>query len=343
MKHLLNTLFVTTPGAYVCRDGEAVTVRIDNELRLRVPVHTLGGIVFFGGAVATSPLLELCGERGVSVSFLSATGRFQGRLEGPASGNVLLRRRQFRVADDEGLSADIARSIVVAKVANSRTVLLRYLRDHADSAGVVVVTSAARHLSELMNTLERCCSGDVVRGLEGDAARTYFGVFDHLVVAQKDSFPFRGRSRRPPMDNINALLSFLYTLLAHDCRAALESVGLDPMVGYLHTDRPGRPSLALDLMEEFRPFVADRLALSLINRCQVQASGFLRTESGGVTMDDAVRKEVIVAWQNRKQEEIEHPFLEEKVKIGLLPFCQALLLARHLRRELDGYPPFLWR
>lgn len=343
MKHLLNTLYVTTQGAYLARDGETVAVRVERETKLRVPIHTLGSIVCFGQVSCSPPLMELCGERSVTISFLSEQGRFWARVEGPTSGNVLLRREQYRRADSEGGSAEIARAVVIAKIANSRTVLLRALRDHPDNPSTPSLEEAARHLERVLNALERPGTLDVIRGCEGEASRAYFDVFDHLIVAQKDDFSFRERSRRPPLDNVNALLSFLYTLLVHDAASALEAVGLDPAVGYLHRDRPGRPGLALDLMEEFRPFLADRMALSLVNRQQIKGKGFRKTESGAVMMDDETRKEVLVAYQKRKQEEIQHPFLGEDVAIGLLPHTQALLFARYLRGDLDGYPPFLWR
>ncbi len=343
MRHLLNTLYVTTQGAYLSRDGETVLVRVDREDKLRVPIHTLGGIVCFGQVSCSPPLMGLCGERNVAISFLSEHGKFFARVQGPVSGNVLLRREQYRRADSEEFSARIAQSVVVAKIANCRTVLLRGIRDHEDNPQVAALEAAAVRLGRLLDDMRQPLPLDTVRGLEGDAARTYFDVFDQLIIAQKEDFFFRERSRRPPLDNLNALLSFFYTLLVHDVTAALETVGLDPAVGYLHRDRPGRPSLALDLMEEFRPVLADRLALSMVNRQQIRGKGFRKTETGAVLMDDATRKEVLVAYQKRKQEEIQHPFLGERVEVGLLPYVQALLLARYLRGDLDGYPPFLWK
>lgn len=343
MKRLLNTLFVTTQGAYLYREGETVCVRVEKETRLRVPIHTLAGIVCFGQVSCSPPLIGLCGERNVLISFHSEHGRFLGRVQGPVSGNVLLRREQYRRADDLQAAAAIARNIVAAKAANCRTVLLRALRDHANATDTQALTQAAAVLGRIASTLQQEMTLDTVRGQEGDAAQAYFRVFDHLIVAQKDDFQFRERSRRPPLDSMNALLSFLYVLLAHDVTAALESVGLDPAVGFLHRDRPGRPSLALDLMEEFRPVLADRAALTLVNLQQVKGSGFTRTETGAVVMDDKTRKQVLVSWQKRKVEEITHPFLGEKLAVGLLPYAQALLLARHLRGDLDGYPPYIWR
>ena len=343
MKKLLNTLFVTTQGAYLCHEGESVLVRVEEETKLRVPIHTIGGIVCFGRVSCSQPLMGLCGERGVTISHLSEQGRFLARVHGPVSGNVLLRREQYRRADDPDGVSLLARSVIIGKIANARTVLQRAARDHAEKGGGEEFEKVVLRLGVLLEELKQGAPVDVLRGKEGDAANHYFGVFNHLITAQKEDFFFHVRSRRPPLDNMNALLSFLYTLLVHDASSALESVGLDPQVGYLHALRPGRPSLALDLMEEFRPFLADRLALSLVNLRQVQAGGFQKTESGAVMMDDETRKTVLVAYQKRKQEEIRHPFIEEDVPIGMLFHVQALLMARHLRGDLDGYPPFIWK
>jgi len=343
MKRHLNTLYVTSQGAYLAREGDAVLVRIEKETRLRVPVHTLDGIVCFGRVGCSPSLMGLCGERGVTLSFLTTRGRFLARVQGPTKGNVLLRREQYRRADDPEVSAAIAGPIVAAKVANSRTVLQRALRDHPDTPGSPALQDAVGKLARLLDDFRRDPPLETLRGIEGDAARTYFGVFDHLITAQEDNFRFAGRNRRPPTDNINALLSFLYTLLVHDATSALEAVGLDPAVGFLHRDRPGRPSLALDLMEEFRAYLADRLALTLVNQRQVQAKGFETSESGAVWMDDPTRKTVLVEYQKRKQQDIQHPFLGEKTTVGLLVHLQARLLARYLRGDLDGYPPFIWK
>jgi CRISPR-associated protein Cas1 len=332
-----------TQGAYLAKDGEAVAVRVEQETKLRVPIHTLGAIVCFGQVSCSPFLMGLCGERGVALAFLTENGQFLARVHGPVQGNVLLRRAQYRQADNDENSAAIARAVVLAKVANCRTVLQRALRDKAEVGGVEEMERAVRRLGRLLEDVTKATGVDAVRGHEGDAARVYFSVFDHLITGSKEEFYFRGRNRRPPLDNVNALLSFAYTLLTHDVTAALEAVGLDPAVGYLHRDRPGRPSLGLDILEELRPVIADRLVLSLINRRQVRASGFRKTESGGVVMDDATRKEVLVAYQTRKQEEIQHPFLGERVAYGLVPHVQALLLARFIRGDLDGYPCFLWK
>jgi len=343
MRHLLNTLFVTTQGAYLHRERESVLVEVDGATLTRIPIHTLEGIVCFGQILVSPPLMGLCAERGVTISFLTHNGRFWARVQGAVSGNVLLRRAQYRMADDAESAATIAQAVIVAKLNNSRAVLQRHLRNNPYSQGASTVSESIAHLSELLQTLKLPQTLATIRGIEGEAARRYFQVFNHLILAQKEDFVFAERSRRPPLDNMNALLSFVYTLLTHDTISALESVGLDPAVGFLHRDRPGRPGLALDLMEELRPYLADRLVLSLVNLKQVKASGFHKTETGAVSMTEDTRRQVITAYQERKREEIVHPFLKEKIEVGLLPYVQALLLARYIRGDIDGYPPFLWR
>ena len=343
MKQFLNTLFVTTDNAYLARQGEAVLVRQEKQTKLRVPVHTLGGIVCFGRIGVSPSLMQLCGERGVAISLLTDNGRFLARIDGYPGGNVLLRREQYRRADDNADATSIARNMVAAKIANARAVLMRNARDYPQSAGVAEIERAVTQLATSIRWASAATDLDTLRGIEGDAGRIYFDVFDHQIVAQKPAFAFTGRSRRPPLDTANALLSFLYAMLAHDCRAACCAAGLDPAVGFLHRDRPGRPGLALDLMEEFRPFLADRLALSLINRRQVDPGGFTVSDSGAVLMSDSTRKTVLIAYQNRKKETMVHPFLGESVSIGLLTHLQARLLARHLRGDLDVYPAFLWK
>jgi CRISPR-associated protein Cas1 len=295
------------------------------------------------GAVSASPfLLGHCAEHGVAVSLLTENGRFLARVQGPGSGNVLLRREQYRWADDPKRSAEMARYVVTSKVANSRNVLLRAARDHGGDGRDERLRAAAQRLADCPRRLQGPdLLLDEVRGIEGEAGAAYFGAFDSLVTSDEEAFRIGGRNRRPPLDPVNCLLSFLSTLLVHDIRAAIECVGLDPAVGFLHRDRPGRPGLALDILEEFRAVVADRLALSLINLGQVKPRGFRKLESGAVRMDDDTRKEVIVAYQKRKQEVLEHPFLQEKMAVGLLWHTQALLLARHIRGDLDGYPPYI--
>ncbi len=344
MKQHLNTLFITTEGAYLARQGEALLVRVEKQTKLRIPIHTLGGIVCFGRVGLSPSLMGLCGERDVCISLLSSHGKFLAQVCGFVSGNVLLRREQYHRSESDSQSAAIARAMIAAKVANSRSVLLRHLRDYPQTLGKAEIEKAAAYLAQSIEQLRISeVSLDTARGIEGDSASCYFGVFDHLVVAQKEDFVFRSRNRRPPLDAVNALLSFLYAMLGHDLRSACQTVGLDPQVGFLHRDRPGRAGLALDLMEEFRPFLADRLALSLINRRQISGSGFQTAENGAVMMNDATRKAVLVAYQKRKQEELMHPFLGEKVSVGLLPHLQARLLARYLRNDLDAYPPFIWK
>ena len=338
-----NTLHVTTQGAYLARERTNVLVRVNKETRLRVPVHNLGGIVCFGNVSCSPFVMGLCGQEGVAISFFTENGRFLARVLGPQSGNVLLRRAQHRATGDPAAAADFARMVITAKIANARSVLQRARRDHANRMLPELIDTVVDRLADLMRELQQPAPLDRLRGMEGDAARSYFLAFDELILQQKEHFFFRQRTRRPPRDNMNALLSFLYALLTHDVTSACQSVGLDPQMGFLHTDRAGRPSLALDLVEELRPMIADRLALSLVNRQQVNAKGFAHSETGGVEMDATTRKAVLVAYQKRKDEEILHPFLKEKVTIGLLPHVQARLLARWLRGELDAYPPFLWK
>jgi CRISPR-associated protein Cas1 len=342
MKTHLNTLFVTTQGAYLAKDGETVAVRIDKEVKLRVPVHTLDGVVCFGNVGCSPFLMGFCAERDVSISFLTENGRFLARVLGPVSGNVLLRREQYRRADDPIFSALMSKGFVTGKIANCRTVLQRVVRDHSDKVDCQVIADAVSRLTTSLRRLQGELDLDTIRGVEGDAAHVYFDVFDHLVIRNKEDFFFHQRNRRPPLDRMNCLLSFLYTLVMHDVRSALECTGLDPAVGFLHRDRPGRPGLALDLMEEFRP-MADRLALSLINLGQLQGKDFTISEAGGVRMTDKARKTLLVSYQKRKQDIMQHPFLEKKMPLGLLFHTQALLMARFLRGDIDGYPPMIWR
>ena len=342
MKQMLNTLYVTTQGAYLRKEGETIVVEAEKQVRARLPIHNIGGLVCFGNVLCSPFLLGHCGENGVAVSFLSEYGRFLARVDGPQSGNVLLRREQYRRADDGEKSADLARMFVLGKLNNVRTVLQRHLRDHPETEGHPEIASLVQRLPQQMARLQNALGLEEVRGMEGDAAHSYFGVFNCL-LSEKTGFEFHERSRRPPLDPVNALLSFLYTILAHDCRSACEGVGLDPQVGFLHRDRPGRPGLALDLMEEFRPFLVDRLVLTLINRQQITLSDFEVGETGAYLLKDEPRKLVLKSWQERKQDEITHPFLGEKMPVGLVPHIQAQLLARHLRGDLDAYPPFLWK
>jgi CRISP-associated protein Cas1 len=341
MRKLLNTLYIITPESYLGKDGENVVIRVKDEEKFRIPVHNIEGIICFGYTGASPALMGMCAERRVGLSFLTEHGHFLSRINGPVSGNVLLRRKQYRVADNTGDALSLAQLFVSGKIANCRTILQRALRDHEISEGTPLLESTIKTLAEKIKQAQKTSNADILRGVEGEAAQKYFEMFDFLILNNKEDFFMHGRNRRPPTDNVNALLSFLYTLLMHDVQSALETVGLDPCVGFLHTDRPGRPSLALDMMEEFRPYLVDRMVLTLINRKQVDARGFQSKEGKGVIMTDETRKEVLIAWQKRKQEEIVHPFLQEKIPVGLLPYAQALLLARYLRGDLDNYPVFL--
>ena len=343
MRKLLNTLYVTSQGSYIHKEGETIIVEREQQKVLQLPVHTLGGIVCFGNVLCSPFLLGFCAEHDISISFLTEYGSFLASVRGPVSGNVLLRREQYRIADNSEKSAKIAANIVTGKLMNSRLVMNRAIRDHGDKIDIATIRRASSSIYRLIEELALAVNLDEIRGIEGMAASEYFAVFNQLIVDQKEDFVFNERNRRPPLDPVNALLSFIYTLLVHDVRSALETVGLDPTVGFLHRDRPGRPGLALDLMEEFRPVIADRLVLSLINRRQVAPNGFKKAESGAVVMDDSTRKTVLVEYQNRKQDEIFHPYIEEKIPLGLLFFVQANLMARFIRGDIDGYPPFFWR
>lgn len=344
MKKLLNTLYATTEGASLRKDGENVVAEVDGAERGRVPLHMLGGVVVFGGIFVSPPLIGALARAGITLVLLDRQGRFEARVEGPVSGNVLLRRAQYQASEQPD---DIVRSIVSAKIANQRAVLQRALRDHGEGMEAerrAAVEGMVDRLERILRRVAFTNEGiETLRGAEGEAANGYFAVFGDLIRSPDADIRFNGRSRRPPRDPVNALLSFLYTLLTHDCRSAAESVGLDPAVGFLHRDRPGRPSLALDLMEELRPVMADRLALSLINRRQLRSSDFETRDGGAVLLSEAGRKTVLTAWQERKKEERKHPFLDEMAPLGLVPYLQSQLLARHLRGDLDAYPPWFWK
>jgi len=342
VKKLLNTLYITTQDTWLSREGETAVVTVDHEVRQKLPIHNIGSIVCFGQINATPSFLGFCAERGVAVSFFTEYGKYLMRMDAPVRGNVLLRRQQYRFADDQKESAKIARSVLVGKVYNSRIVLQRAAREE-NALYPEIIQNTVDALASSLKELGKTISLEAMRGIEGDAARHYFDVFDHLIISQKEDFAFIDRNRRPPMDNVNAMLSFAYSLLAHEMASALEGVGLDPAVGFLHRDRPGRPSLALDLMEEFRSWFADRIVLTLINRKEVTGNQFTKSESGAIEMNDDARKKLLIAWQKRKQDELVHPFLGEKVAIGILPHIQARLLARYIRGDMDAYPPFVWR
>lgn len=344
MKKLLNTLYATTEGASLRKDGENLVAEVDGAERGRVPLHMLGAVVVFGGIFVSPPLIGALARAGITLVLLDRHGRFEARVEGPVSGNVLMRRAQYRASERPD---EIVRSIVSAKIANQRTVLQRALRDHGEEMAAdrrAAVEATIGRLEQILRRVTFMNEGaEVMRGAEGEAAYGYFAVFNDLIRSPDPEIRFAGRSRRPPLDPVNALLSFLYTLLAHDCRSAAESVGLDPAVGFLHRDRPGRPSLALDLMEELRPVLADRLALSLVNRRQLGSGDFETRDGGAVLLTESGRKIVLTAWQDRKREERRHPFLDEMAALGLVPYVQAQLLARHLRGDLDAYPPWFWK
>jgi CRISPR-associated protein Cas1 len=333
-----NTLYVQTQGAYVGRDHETVRVKVDGQVRLTVPLHHLEGIVCFGRVSVSPGLLALCGERPLHISYLSEHGRFLARVVPATSGNVLLRRQQYRLADQSESCLRVSRAIIAAKIQNCRTLLLRSGRETEEEQRADELRRAAVQLGCALQTLTVAGTLDSARGCEGDAARNYFAAFNAMIRQQCEAFSMTERSRRPPLDPLNALLSFLYAILTHEMAGALEAVGLDPAVGFLHVDRPGRLSLALDLVEEFRPLLADRLALALINLRQVRAGGFLTQPGGAVVMDDKTRRAVLTALTQRKREEVLHPLLGEQVSIGLLPHIQARLLARFLRGDMDDYP-----
>lgn len=344
MKKLLNTVYVTTEGAALRKDGENLVAVVDGAEKARVPLHMLASVVAFGPISISPGLIQACAGGGITIALLDRAGRFQARIEGPVSGNVLLRRAQYRLSDQPD---DLVRGFLIGKIANQRAVLQRALRDRGADLSAERRSAISTVVDRLGSILRRVALAqdhtDVQRGAEGEAANLYFSVFDHLILSDDSSLRFQGRSRRPPLDAMNALLSFLYTLLIHECRSAAEAAGLDPAVGFLHRDRPGRPSLALDLAEELRPVFADRLALALVNRKQLRSGDFERRDGGAVFLNEQGRKTVLSAWQERKKAERRHPFLDEMAPFGLVPFLQALMLARHLRGDIDAYPPWFWK
>jgi len=343
MKKLLNTLYVTSEDSYLALDGENIVV-LDKERELgRLPLHNLEGIVSFGYRGTSPALMGACADRNISLCFVSPGGRFLARVTGRTKGNVVLRDKQYRTSMDEATSLEIAKNCITGKVYNARWVLERAIRDHSMQIDVEKVKHASLLLKEAILRICSCESKDRLRGCEGEAASVYFSVFDELILQQKKDFTFSGRNKRPPTDNVNAMLSFVYTLLTNNIAAALETVGLDPYVGVLHTERPGRVSLALDLIEELRPVLADRFVLSMINKKIVQKGDFLKKENGAVLMKDDARRRFLAEWQNRKKEVLTHPYLQEKIEWGMVPYVQAMLLARYLRGDLDEYPPFLWK
>ena len=343
MKKLLNTLYVTTEDAYLSLEGENVVVNLGDEQKRPFPLHTLNEIVCFTYRGASPALMGKCSSYNIPISFYTSNGKYLATVGSSVQGNVYLRRTQYRVADDELKSLGIARNFITGKLYNAKYVLLRYARDHEMQVDVDKLRASAERIHAYMLDASAADSMDTLRGVEGNAAAEYFGCFGELILYNRDAFSFNGRSRRPPLDRVNALLSFAYSLLSNDCAAALRGVGLDPYVGFMHTDRPGRESLGLDLVEELRPVMADRFVLGLINNRMIKAADFDIQESGAVLMTDKCRKTFLSAWQDKKREELTHPFLNEKIQWGLVPHVQAMLLARYLRGDLDEYPPFFWK
>ena len=343
MKKLLNTLYITSENSYLALDGENVVVLEDKTEIGRLPLHNLEGIVSFGYRGTSPALMGACAERNISLCYLTPQGKFLARVSGKTRGNVILRQQQYDSSKEEAQSMEIAKTCILGKVYNARGVLERGIRDHSLQIDVEKVKAASAFMKNSLEMIRDCQSKEQLRGYEDEAASIYFGVLDELILQQKKDFYFHGRSKRPPMDNVNALLSFVYTLLTNSITSALETVGLDPYVGYLHTERPGRASLSLDLVEELRAVLADRFVLSLINKKIVSKKNFSHKENGAVLMDDELRRKVLTEWQNKKKETITHPYLKEKVEWGMVPFVQAMLLARYLRGDLDGYPVFLWK
>lgn len=343
MKKLLNCLFVTNPSSKVFLENENVVVKLEEEILIRVPLITLENIVIFNYFGASSAFMAECARRNITVSFLNEYGKYLGTLYGETRGNVLVRREQFRIADDKARAVKYAKNFTFAKLHNQKWVIERCIRDHAIKVDVEVLQEASHRITAAMQACLECDDMNVLRALEGNAAQAYFSGFDQLILQNKAYFVFAHRNRRPPLDAVNAMLSFAYSLLASECRHALEAVGLDSYVGFMHVDRPGRASLALDLMEELRAHFADRFVLSLINRKEISESDFDKQESGAVLLKDGARKKFLAAWQQHKREEILHPFLGEKCQWGLVPYLQALILCRVVRGDLKEYPPFLWK
>lgn len=338
MRILLNTLYVTTPEAYLSKDRLNAVVSVKQEEVFRIPIHNIEQIVTFGYMGASPGLMKLCADNSVSLTFLTPQGRYISRLQGPTKGNVLLRKAQYGYSDDSAYSLHLSKLFIGGKIQNYRNILRRFLRDHGFDEEVEKATCVLAKCKDIVLNAD---SIESVRGVEGEAATHYFGVFSHLILSQKEGFIFHGRNRRPPKDAVNAMLSFAYSLICNDVISALETVGLDPYVGFMHTLRPGRASLALDVMEELRAYLGDRLVLSLINRKQISINDFVKQGDEGIVMTDDGRKTILTAWQNRKREQITHPYLNEKVSIGLLPYIQATLLARYIRNDIDDYPVFL--
>lgn len=343
MKKLLNTLYVTNENSYLALDGENIVIRLDDQILGRIPLHNLESIVTMGYIGASPALIGKCAKENISISFLRPTGQFLAKVTGPAYGNILLRKSQYRMSDNSTDSLHIAQSFIIGKLYNSKAVIDRAVRDYPLRVDVSQLKKVSQQLRQSMDLALQPENSAQLRGIEGEAAKCYFSVFNQLILQQQDDFAFCGRSKHPPQDNINALLSFCYSLLTSMCTSALETVGLDPYSGFLHTDRPGRPSLALDLMEELRSVMVDRFVLTIINKRLISGKGFMQKENGAILMDDDTRRTVLKYWQERKKERVTHPFLKEQIDWGLIPYIQAMLLARYIRGDLDAYPPYAWK
>ena len=339
----MNTIFVTNPDTYLGLDGENVLVKVEKEIKGRVPLHNIEAIVTTGYLGASPALMRKCAEKNINLTFLTTTGKFGSRLSGPTTGNITLRKQQYRISDTEEKSVEIARHFIIGKLYNQRWMLERVARDQALRVDVEQFKLISQELKQAIEKIREVTDLETLRGIEGQAANRYFLLFDQMILQQKETFGFYGRTRRPPLDNVNAMLSLAYTLLAQECTSALETVGLDPYSGFMHQDRPGRPSLSLDIMEELRGIFADRFVLTMINKKKMTEKDFIKKENGAVLLTDDGRKKFFFSWQEKKQEQIQHPFLGEKIQWGLVPYAQALLLSRFLRGDLDGYPPFLWK
>lgn len=343
MRRLLNTLYITNPKTYLRLDGETVEILLEDKITGKIPLHNLEAIVTSGFTGVSPALMAKCCKHGIELSFITQTNHFLSRVSGETRGNVILRREQFRIADDKNKSLKFSKSFIIGKIFNSRWVVERMLRDYPLRVNADEMGQVSGILQNYLKQVPDADNIDMLRGLEGKAAEFYFSVFDEMILQQKDDFQFKGRNRRPPRDAVNAMLSLAYILLSSSCQSALEMVGLDPYVGFMHTDRPGRPSLALDLVEELRSVFADRFVIKMINKRIITIKDFDVEESGAVRFKDEAKKRFLTEWQKRKMETIVHPFLNEKIEWGVVPYCQALLLARTIRGDLDGYPPFMWK
>lgn len=341
MKKLLNTLYITNPDYYLARERQNIVVRDGNQKIAQYPIHILEGIICFNYIGVSPALMKLCSDNNIQIAFLNPQGRFSGILLGKENGNVLLRREQYRIADDNSRSLQYAKLFMFSKISNSRKILLRALRDHKDKVNRKLIEKTCGLLKDNLEKVLEVENMDFLRGLEGDSAKNYFQCFDEMITHKKSGFKFAIRTKRPPMNEVNAMLSFFYSILSYDCQSALQSVGLDSYVGFFHVDRPGRMSLALDLVEEFRAYLVDRMVLNTINLGQISKEDFLKRENGAVEFMDDGKKKLLEIWQKRKNDTIIHPFLEEEIKIGLLPYVQAMLLSKTIRGEIDMYPPFM--